>query len=201
MEDRITLDNLRADVLVGILDREQKVPQPIEIDLAMELDLHPSGEFDALERSVDYAAVTDQVLFLAANGRFRLIETLALAIARLLLLPPAVKEPRAPLLAVEISIRKPTILGGRAVPGLFLRREFGGLFVESAPQGDGIWLDTLCSTGWNSAHRVRLDPGWALVLPGYASVMPISGDITYAHGQLSSGRGGAALVVSQPRWR
>lgn len=103
---------LRVDVscLVGILPRERVEPQPLQIDLFLTLDLHRCGETGDLGASVDYGAVDAQIRFLAVEGRFRLLESLALAIARLVLLPPLPGEARAAVERVSVTIRKPTVL-------------------------------------------------------------------------------------------
>jgi FolB domain-containing protein len=113
--DAIALD-LELSCIVGILPRERVEPQPIRVRLRLELDLEPVGETGQLERGVDYAAVDAQVRFLAVEGRFRLIESLGLAILRAVLV--------APVARAWVRIEKPAVLRA-AVPAVELARERG----------------------------------------------------------------------------
>ena len=118
--DAITLE---ADLscIVGILPREREEPQPIHVSLRMELGLDGPGETGDLSEGVDYAAVDAQIRFLAVAGRFRLLETLGLAILRTVLLPPALGEARAQVGRATVRIAKPAVLLA-AQPGVELTR-------------------------------------------------------------------------------
>lgn len=93
--------------IVGILPRERVEPQPIVVELWMELDLRPCGDSGDLSASVDYGAVDEQIRFLAVEGRFRLIESLALAIVRLVTSPG---PGRAAVDRATVTIKKPVVL-------------------------------------------------------------------------------------------
>ncbi len=202
MYDRVELVDLKLDVILGILDREQITPQPLVIELLMELDLHEAGEHNRLDRSVDYAAVTENIAFLAGNGRFKLLETMALAFARMLLVAPIPGEGRAPITAVSMTLRKPTILEGRAIPGVSIRRTAAGIKIATRELAPGVRADTLCETDWNAAYRVRLDPGATLALPPHVAVKPLTEGPTREGGTLrNDGEGvGAALLIGHPAW-
>jgi len=105
-----------------VLDFEQVTPQPIELDLELMLGLGSSGDSGDLASTVDYATVADEVVFLATHSRLRLIESLGLAICRNILAVPRSGEARAAVEQVTVHIRKPTILGGRAIPGVTMTR-------------------------------------------------------------------------------
>lgn len=119
--DAVLLD-LELACIVGILPRERVEPQPLEIRIELGLDLDPCGGSGDLERSVDYAAVDTQIRFLCTEGRFRLIEVLAVAILRAVLAPPAPGESRAAVQWAEIEIRKPAVMRC-AMPGVRIRRD------------------------------------------------------------------------------
>ena len=55
--DRIIIRDLRANVLVGTLERERKYRQAVSATLTLELDLAPAGNGDDLTRSVDYSEI------------------------------------------------------------------------------------------------------------------------------------------------
>lgn len=120
MPDAVTL-SIDLTCIVGLLARERIEPQTLRLRVVMETDLEAAGETGHLWHSVDYGAIDSQIRFLATEGRFVLLESLALTIARFLLLRPAAGEHRASIRAVEVAIDKPDILPS-SVPGVRLHR-------------------------------------------------------------------------------
>jgi dihydroneopterin aldolase len=120
LSDAVTL-SLDLSCIVGLLARERTVPQPLHVTVTLEVGLERAGETGQLGHSVDYGALDGQIRFLATEGHFVLLESLALAIARFVLLPPAPGERRGEVDAVEVRIDKPGILPD-ALPGVRLRR-------------------------------------------------------------------------------
>ena len=83
--DCIQIRDLRVEVLIGIHKRERHVPQTVSIDLDIGL---PGGAVFASDRvadTIDYEQVSIRIKALCANGHFRLVETLADRIAKLLI--------------------------------------------------------------------------------------------------------------------
>jgi dihydroneopterin aldolase len=119
--DSVELD-LTLACIVGILPRERIEPQPLRVQVRMELDLEHTARTGALQRSVDYAAVDTLVRFLAIEGRFRLIESLGDAILRVLLLPPGPGEERAQIARASVRVSKPAVMLS-ALPSVALSRE------------------------------------------------------------------------------
>jgi dihydroneopterin aldolase len=156
--DWIELSDLAVDCIVGVLEREQRAPQRITLDVRMFAPLEVAGESGDLAASSDYAAIASQIRLIAEHGRFRLIESLAVAIARLVLAPPTAGEGRAQIASVELRIRKPEVLAPHAVPGVHLfrtaRRPLSTF--EVAPGG---WSEILVDLPQGGAWRIRLDPG------------------------------------------
>jgi FolB domain-containing protein len=105
---------LDLSCIVGILPRERVEPQPIVVRLRLELDLEAVGRTGQLEHGVDYASVDAQVRFLAVEGRFRLIESLAQAVLAAVLV--------APVARASVQIEKPAVLRA-AVPAVELARD------------------------------------------------------------------------------
>jgi dihydroneopterin aldolase len=86
---------------VGCLPVEQSVPQPIEVDIALEMDLREVAKTDDIKRGVDYRKVCDLVRQILEQNSFRLLETAAYAIAvNLLKQFPKVER-------VKVEVRKP----------------------------------------------------------------------------------------------
>lgn len=155
--DWIELSRFRFDTIVGLLEREQREPQPLEVEVRLGLDLSGAAGGD-LGQSVDYAAVAEQITFLAQHGHWRLLESLAHGAARLLLAAPAPQEGRARIEEVELAFHKPTILDGRAVPGVRVQRK-GPVKLESRVWGEGVTAEVLVEDTLSGAYRVALAPG------------------------------------------
>ncbi len=79
--DRIELRGLRMLGVIGVLDHEQAAPQPLEVDIDLELDLSTAGTSDDLADTVNYGEVCAQVEAVVERSRFSLLEALAEAIA------------------------------------------------------------------------------------------------------------------------
>ena len=88
--DRIIIRDLRANVLVGTLERERKYRQEVSAALTLELDLAPAGRSDDLTRSVDYSEIARRALEIMETSRFRLLEALGTALGKMLMEYPAV---------------------------------------------------------------------------------------------------------------
>lgn len=83
--DAIILRDLRVEALIGIHKREQHVAQTLSIDLDIGLPGTSVFKSDKIADTIDYEQVALRIKALAASGHFRLVETLAERIARLLL--------------------------------------------------------------------------------------------------------------------
>lgn len=196
--DVIELTAFRVDCILGILEREQREPQPLDIEIRMGLDLGPAGDGDALDRSVNYAEVMAQVTALVSEARFRLLETMGLAIARLILAPPAPGERRARVETVQITLRKPEVLGGAAIPGVVMARDRAWCDLRTRSFGEGVLLDVLAENGHDGAYRLHLDRGASLVLPASLSLHVVTGDIE-AEGPVLPGQTLRRGTVAQVR--
>ncbi|MCX7620914.1 MAG: dihydroneopterin aldolase [Acidimicrobiales bacterium] len=99
MTDMIELRGLRALCFCGALPEEQARPQPLEVDLDLDVDLSVPGATDALEDTVDYAAVATEVERVLTAERFTLLERLAQRIAEVVLSDERVR-------GVTVAVRK-----------------------------------------------------------------------------------------------
>lgn len=97
--DSIILSGIRALGAHGVLPEEQARPQPFEVDLEVRMDLAPAGRSDALSDTVDYDALTAQVVAILEKGGCALLETLASRIAASVRSDPRVT-------GVVVSVRK-----------------------------------------------------------------------------------------------
>lgn len=112
--DVIEIRGIRAWGRHGANPGEQRVPQPLDIDVLLELDLTAACASDAVADTVDYAAVHRTVVRIVARERFALLERLGDAILR-----EVMRDAR--IVRARVSIGKPTLLGG-ATPVVTLQR-------------------------------------------------------------------------------
>jgi dihydroneopterin aldolase len=83
--DAILIRDLRVEALIGIHKRERHLPQTVSIDLEIGLPGQDVFESDKVSDTIDYEQVALKIRSLAASGHFRLVETLADRVARLLI--------------------------------------------------------------------------------------------------------------------
>ena len=81
MADQIEISGLRAVTIVGALPHEREIPQPLEIDLALDVDLHDAGRTDELGDTVHYGLVADRVIAVVEESKDILLERLVARIA------------------------------------------------------------------------------------------------------------------------
>ena len=95
--DTIFISELRLDIIVGIYDWEQKVPQKVQFDLEIGLPGRKSPS-DKIGDTIDYAAVVARIEASLAESRFALLESLAEHIAQLVM-----REFRSPWVKVSVA--------------------------------------------------------------------------------------------------
>lgn len=193
--DVIRIRDLRVDCIVGVYPHERDTPQPLTLEVEMELDTAPAGESQRLRRSVDYAAVASQLAFLLQSCRFHLLETAAHALTRYLLAPPALGEERARVQAVRLRLEKPLALAGNGVPSLEVYRDSNHVRLghEEKPFGT---VDIVAETREVGIYRLNVAPGRSIPLHVHR-VMQES-EMVLGDGLLLSGAPVAAGTVH--RW-
>jgi 7,8-dihydroneopterin aldolase/epimerase/oxygenase len=98
--DRVTLRGLRARGRHGWFDWEREQGQEFVVDVELSLDTRAAAASDDLVATVDYGALSSDVVALVQGEPVRLIETLAGRIAELCLTSPLVA-------AVSVTVHKP----------------------------------------------------------------------------------------------
>ncbi len=105
MADRLIVQDIEAEGRIGVLDWEQARPQPIWIDVELAVQAAKAAAHDDVRQTVDYAALVERVRRCVGARPYRLLETVAEDIARLLRREFGVPE-------VRVRVRK------RALPGI-----------------------------------------------------------------------------------
>ena len=98
--DQVFITDLVARGIIGINDWERKVPQEILINIVLFADLQKAGESDDLHDSVDYRAITKEVLIHAESAQRLTVESLAADLARICLEAAGVEK-------VRLRVEKP----------------------------------------------------------------------------------------------
>ena len=112
---RICLDGLEVDCTIGVFDPERNRTQPVTVHIEVHLDTSAAAREDALFRTRDYGALSDEITFILQSGRFYLLEAAAQVLLRWLLLPPAEGSPVPPIEFARVRLAKPDALPGGAV--------------------------------------------------------------------------------------
>lgn len=189
--DWITLSKIGFPCIVGLYEDEQKTPQRLELELAMGLDLDRAAGGE-LAHSVHYVAALDQVQFIAQEGRWRLLESLAGAIARHLLRPPAPTEGRAAIERLRVRVSKPAYLKGRALPAVEIEREASWVGAEvELPGPNALVVYELLTTKQSGAYHIDLGAGATFAVPDSMSAFVLGGTLA-KQGDPAFGRGGIA---------
>lgn len=99
--DKILMENMAFYGFHGVLEEEKSLGQKFFVDLELKLDLSAAGKSDAVEHTVSYADVYDDVKYFVESARYNLIEALGENICNMVLSKYSeVKE-------VTIRIKKP----------------------------------------------------------------------------------------------
>lgn len=98
--DRIELRGIQAYGFHGVLAHERRDGQPFVVDVVAWLDLATAASSDALGDTVDYGALSRDVVAAVERDPVDLIETVAVRIADLVLVDARVEQ-------VEVTVHKP----------------------------------------------------------------------------------------------
>lgn len=82
---RISIVDLEVFYRVGVPDEERAQPQRLLVTIDLDFDFTNAAVSDRIEETINYKAVTDELLKFGDNKSWKLIEKLAADIAHLLL--------------------------------------------------------------------------------------------------------------------
>lgn len=113
--DTVFIEALHVETIIGVHAFEQNAPRPLILDLEMGVDIREAAASDRIRDAVDYSAVAEAIIKLAAARRFQLIETLAETIARMVF-------ERFPVTSLRLSIGKPGAIDTAKTVGVRIDR-------------------------------------------------------------------------------
>jgi len=82
--DRIFIEGLRIETIIGVFDWERQVKQTVSIDLEYAADCVRAARSDRLEDTLSYKRVAKRLMEFIGEGRFGLVETMAEQVASLM---------------------------------------------------------------------------------------------------------------------
>ncbi len=101
--DRIFIRDLQIRCIVGVDEQERGEKQDVFVHITIDTDLRRAGRTDALEDTIDYKALKKQILHMAEDSQFYLIEALAERIAGICLADARIDR-------VKVTVEKPGAL-------------------------------------------------------------------------------------------
>ncbi len=113
--DRVFIDGLEVDTVIGAYAWEREIRQCLRLDLAFAWDNRAAAEHDQLDKALDYARVSERIAAFAAAARYELVETFAERLASCLL-----DEFGMP--GLQLRVTKPGAVPGARAVGVEIRR-------------------------------------------------------------------------------
>jgi dihydroneopterin aldolase len=113
--DKIFLNELKVETVIGIWEWERKIRQTVVIDLEMSADIAKAAATDDVEDTLNYKSVAKRVQVFVADSSFQLVETLAERIAGI------VRE-EFDVEWVKVRVNKPGAIRGSRDVGILIER-------------------------------------------------------------------------------
>ena len=113
--DKIFLEDMRVETVIGIWEWERKIRQTVAIDLEMSADIRKAAASDEVEDTLNYKSVAKRVQAFVGESSFQLVETLAEKIAAIILDEFDVDW-------VRVRVNKPGAIRGAKGVGVLIER-------------------------------------------------------------------------------
>jgi dihydroneopterin aldolase len=113
--DKIFLDELKVDTIIGIWEWERRIRQTVVIDLEMSADIAKAAATDDVADTLNYKSVAKRVQGFVAESSFQLVETLAEQIA-------AIIRDEFDVAWVKVRVNKPGAIRGSKAVGVLIER-------------------------------------------------------------------------------
>jgi dihydroneopterin aldolase len=113
--DKVFLRDLRVETVIGIWEWERHVTQVVSMDLEMATDVRRAASSDSIEDALNYRDVAKRIIEHIEGAGFRLVETLAETVARIIVVEFGVPW-------VRVSVAKPGAIEGAKDVGVVIER-------------------------------------------------------------------------------
>jgi len=114
--DKVLINDLTVDAILGILPEERVQAQRVVINLTIFTDTQPAAKSQNIADTVNYAELSSQAAQLTVEGEYLLIESLVEDLAALTLDHPTAK-------AVTVRIEKPQAVSAAGSVGVEIYRQ------------------------------------------------------------------------------
>lgn len=114
--DKVFIEGLVIDALIGIYDWERRIRQPLRFDLELAFDNRVPASSDDIADTLDYKAVSKRLIAFVSESDFGLVETLAERCAEMVLREFGVAH-------VRLKLGKPGAVRGAESVGVIIERE------------------------------------------------------------------------------
>ncbi len=116
--DKIFIEGLAIDALIGVYDWERRIRQPLLFDIEMAFDNRVPAASDDIRDTLNYKAVSKRIIAIVSQSEFALVETLAERCADVVL-----AEFKVHWLRLKLS--KPGAVRGARAVGVIIERTRG----------------------------------------------------------------------------
>lgn len=113
--DKIFLNELKIETIIGIWEWERKIRQTVVIDLEMSADIARAAATDDVADTLNYKSVAKRIQGFVADSSFQLVETLAEKIA-------GIVRDEFGVAWVKVKVHKPGAIRGSRDVGVEIER-------------------------------------------------------------------------------
>jgi 7,8-dihydroneopterin aldolase/epimerase/oxygenase len=113
--DRVFIEDLRMETVIGIYAWEREIRQTVSLDLEMVFDIRQAAASDRIDDALNYKAVAKRLIQFVEASRFQLVESLAEQCAAIVL-------SEFPITSLRLKLRKPGAVRGSSAVGVVIER-------------------------------------------------------------------------------
>ena len=114
--DIVFIQQLAVNTTIGVYEWEKKIKQKLLFDLEIAGDVAHAAASDDIKDTIDYAEVSNAITTYVEQNQFELIETVAEAVANIVLNDFAAKQ-------VSITLQKPGAVANALTVGVKIIRQ------------------------------------------------------------------------------
>jgi len=113
--DRVFIEDLRIQTVIGVFDWEREITQTISLDLQMAFDIGHAAKSDNIADTLDYKSVSKRLIQFVESSEFQLVEALAEHCAQIVL-------NEFPVSWLRLKLSKPGAVRGSSAVGVIIER-------------------------------------------------------------------------------
>ena len=113
--DRVFIEDLQIETVIGIYDWERKIKQKVALDLEMSADIRRAAASDNIQDALNYKQVAKRLIQFVEESEFQLVETLAERICEII-------NHEFNVAHVKLTLRKPGAVRGSKAVGIVVER-------------------------------------------------------------------------------